>query len=339
MGEAAPLGFAVIGIDHPHIYEQVASLLALGCECVGWQTDGAPRTLGGFLERFPNLRRVDDQRRLLDDPGVALIVTATIPDRRADIAMAAMTHGKDVLSDKPGCTTLGQLGDVQRTVAATGRTWSVCFSERFAVRAVTRAMELIGDGAIGRVVHVVGLGPHRLNKPQRPEWFFDRERSGGILCDLASHQIDQFLILTGSTDASVTASTVANHANPEYPGLEDFGEVLLRSDRATGYARVDWYTPDGLSTWGDGRLTILGTRGYIEIRKYVDLAGRDGTDHLFLVTPEATRYIPCVDAPLPYYPSLVRDVRERTETAMPQAHCFTVMSLALVAQAQAVRLA
>jgi predicted dehydrogenase len=339
MPATARLKFGVIGIDHPHVCDQVGRLLDLGCECVGWYTEGESRPLEGFRQQFAQLPRIQDPRRLLEDRQIALIVTAAVPDLRAGIAVAAMQHAKDVMSDKPGCTTLEQLGQVKRAHAATRRIWSVTFSERFTVRALTRAAELIAKGAIGRVVQTVGLGPHRLNKPQRPAWFFERGRSGGILCDLASHQIDQFLFLTGSTDATVVASAVANYANPDCPGLEDFGEVLLRSDHATGYARVDWYTPDGLPTWGDGRLTVLGTDGFIEIRKYVDLAGRDGMDHLFLVTRDATRYVSCADAPLPYYPSLVLDVLDRTETAMPQAHCFKVMELALAAQAAAVRLA
>lgn len=339
MPGTAVLKFGVIGIDHPHVYEQVGRLLDLGCECAGWYTEGEPRTLGGFRQQFPQLARVEDRRRLLEDSTVALIVTAAVPGLRAGIAVAAMRHGKDVMSDKPGCTTREQLDEVRLAHTATRRMWSVTFSERFAVRALSRAAELIAKGAIGRVVQTVGLGPHRLNRPKRPAWFFERARYGGILCDLASHQIDQFLFLTGSIDATVVASAVANYANPDCPELEDFGEVLLRSDRATGYARVDWYTPDGLPTWGDGRLTILGTEGFIEIRKYVDLAGRDGTDHLFLVTPDATQYVSCTDAPLPYYANLVRDVLDRTETAMPQAHCFKVVELALTAQAGAVRLA
>ncbi len=339
MPATARLKFGVIGIDHPHVSDQVGRLLDLGCDCVGWYTEGDPRPLEGFRQQFAQLPRIEDPRRLLEDRQIALIVTAAVPDLRAGIAIAAMQHGKDVMSDKPGCTTLEQLGQVKRAHAATRRIWSVTFSERFTVRAVTRAAELIAKGAIGRVVQTVGLGPHRLNKPQRPAWFFERTRNGGILCDLASHQIDQFLFLTGSTDATVVASAVANYANPDCPGLEDFGEVLLRSDHATGYARVDWYTPDGLPTWGDGRLTVLGTDGFIDIRKYIDLAGRDGMDHLFLVTRDATRYVSCADAPLPYYPSLVLDVLDRTETAMPQAHCFKVMELALTAQAAAVRLA
>ena len=333
-----PLRFAAIGLDHRHIYHQVGRLLELGCECAGYWTDGDPPPLGGFLERFPRLVRVGEPERLLDDPAIDLIVSAAVPDERAGIATRAMRRGKDVMVDKPGVTSMEQLVEVNRIQAETGRIWSVDFSERFEVRAMTRAAELIEAGAIGDVVHLTGFGPHRLNRATRPPWFFEAARTGGILCDLASHQVDQFLYLTGAADAEIVASAVANRANPEHPGLHDYGEVLLQTGGATGFFRVDWYTPDGLPTWGDGRLAVLGTEGFLELRKYVDIAGEPGTDHLFLVDGEVTRRIDCRDAPLPYYEALVRDVRERTETAMPQAHCFKVMELAIQAQARARRL-
>ncbi|MGI9509673.1 MAG: Gfo/Idh/MocA family protein [Geminicoccaceae bacterium] len=330
--------FAAIGLDHRHIYEQVGRLLEIGCTCKGYWTEGEPQPLQGFIERFPDLDRVDDRRRLLDDPAVDLIVTAAIPADRAAFTIEAMRAGKDVMTDKPGCTDLNDLKEIKATIAETGRIWSINFSERFEVPAVAKAAELIEQGRIGRVVQTLGMGPHRLNKPLRPDWFFDPERYGGILTDIASHQIDQFLYFTDSDDAEIVSSTVANHANPETPGLEDFGEVMLRSDRGHGYIRVDWYTPDGLPTWGDGRLTILGTDGYIELRKYVDIAGRPGTDHLFVVDREGVEHADCAGAERPYYQSLVDDVRERTATTMSQAHCLKVMELALKAQANAVRL-
>ena len=333
-----PLRFAAIGLDHRHIYHQVGRLLDLGAECAGYWTDGDPQPLGGFLERFPHLPRAEDPDRLLDDPGIHLVVSAAVPDERAGIAIRAMRAGKDVMMDKPGVTSLGQLEEVMRVRAETGRIWSVDFSERFEVRAMTRAAELVEAGAIGDVVHLTGFGPHRLNRHLRPDWFFERARTGGILCDLASHQIDQFLYLTGAPDADLVASAVANRANPDHPGLDDYGEVLLQAEGATGFFRVDWYTPDGLPTWGDGRLAVLGTEGFLEVRKYVDIAGRPGTDHLFLADKRGTRRIDCAGAPLPYYRALVRDVRERTETAMPRRHCFKVTELALRAQAEARRL-
>jgi predicted dehydrogenase len=339
MADHPPLKFAAIGLDHRHIYHQVGRLLDLGAECKGYCTRGSPEPLDGFVRRFPDLVRVRDIRALLEDPEIQLIVTAAIPSERAEVALAAMRHGKDVMVDKPGVITAAQLADVVRLQAETGRIWSVNFSERFEVPAMTRAAELIRSGAIGRVVQTVGFGPHRLNRHLRPDWFFRPAEAGGILADIGSHQIDQFLHFTGSDDAEIAASAVANYANPSDPEFEDFGEILLRSDRANGYVRVDWYTPDGLSTWGDGRCTILGTEGYIELRKYVDIASREGTDHLFLVDDRETRYADCSDAPLPYYARLIADVFERTETAMAQAHCFKVCALALEAQARAVRLA
>ena len=339
MRDHPPLKFAAIGLDHRHIYHQVGRLLDLGAECKGYYSRDSAVPLEGFVERFPQLERVADPRVLLEDPEIQLIVSAGIPVERAGIAVLAMRHGKDVMVDKPAVITPEQLDLVKEVQRETGRIWSVNFSERFEVPAMTRAQELVAAGALGRVVQTVGFGPHRLNRHLRPPWFFDPRRGGGILADIGSHQIDQFLVFTGSSDAEIVASAVANYANPQDPEFEDFGEILLRSEHASGYLRVDWYTPDGLSTWGDGRCTILGTEGYIELRKYVDIAGRDGTDHLFLVDKDATRYVDCRDAPLPYYERLIVDVFERTDSAMPQAYCFKVCALALEAEARAMRLA
>ncbi|MCY4003464.1 MAG: Gfo/Idh/MocA family oxidoreductase [Rhodospirillales bacterium] len=335
---ATRLRFAAIGLDHRHIYHQVGRLLELGCECVGYWTEGEPQTLAGFLRRFPDLTRFENADRLYEDPTIHLVVTAAIPDLRSGIAVRAMRHGMDVMVDKPGVVSLAQLREVERVQTETGRIWSVNYSERFEVRAMTRVNELIQAGAIGEVVHLTGFGPHRINRHLRPPWFFERARTGGILCDIASHQIDQFLHLTGAPDADVVAAAVANRTNPDYPGFEDYGEVLLRTERSTGFSRVDWYTPDGLPTWGDGRLTVVGTGGYIDLRKYVDIAGAPGTDHLFLVDNDGMRRVECSNAPLPYYEALVRDVHERTATAMSQRHCFKVMELALRAQAVARRM-
>jgi len=182
------------------------------------------------------------------------------------------------------------------------------------------------------VINLTGLGPHRLDREHRPAWFFNREQTGGILTDIASHQCEQFLSFAASADAEIIAATVANRAHPETPELQDFGEMLLRTRDATGYIRVDWFTSDGLPSWGDGRLIILGTEGYIELRKYVDLAGRSGIDHLLLVDRKGMHRIDCSAVELPYGWQLIQDILARTETAMPQARCFKAMELALTAQ-------
>lgn len=326
-----PIRFAAIGLDHDHIYGQCQALLAAGAELAGYHATSDAQA-ADFERVFPGARRVAEARALLEDESIALIASAAINDERAGIAVAAMRHGKDVLMDKPGAVTLGQLAELERVQAETGRIYAVYFSEHFATRSTVKAGELVAAGAIGRVIHVTGLGPHRLRKASRPRWFFERARYGGILCDIGAHQFEQFLFFTGAADARVLSATVANRANPDTPELQDFGDVHLETDGATGYHRLDWFTPDGLSTWGDGRLILCGTEGTIELRKYIDVAGRPGADHLFLTDRTRAVHIDCADTPLPFAPALLADIRDRTQTAMPQAHCFAALRLALTAQ-------
>ncbi len=330
------LKFAAIGLNHSHIYGQTKAMLDAGAELVAVHAEEDDLAVA-FMKAYPQAKRVADKRTILDDPSIKLIVSSITPDVRAAAAIQFMRAGKDVMVDKPGVITLEQLDEVRRVQAETKRIFSVCYSERFENRATEKASILVAAGAIGKVVQTVGLGPHALNNNPRPDWFYLRARYGGILCDIAAHQCDQFLHFTGSTQAEVVASHIANHANPDKPELEDFGEVLLRGNGGTGYIRVDWYTPKGLGVWGDGRLTILGTEGYIEIRKYIDIAGQPGGDHLFLVDNKGTRRIDCSHEPLPYGSRLIADILDRTETAMSQTHCFLATELALKAEAMAVR--
>jgi predicted dehydrogenase len=334
--------FATIGLNHGHIYGQTNLLLKAGAELVSFHSP-EDDLAAQYAQSFPQAQRVGDQRAILEDSSIQLVISASIPDERAALGVAVMQHGKDYMADKPGITSLEQLAEVRQVQAATGRIYSICFSERLENRATVRAGQLVAAGAIGRVVQTIGLGPHRANMPSRPEWFFTPSRYGGILTDIASHQADQFLFFTGATSAEVVSSQIGNFRYTDTPAFEDFGDLLLRGrspdgHEATGYVRVDWYTPDGLSTWGDGRLTILGTEGYIELRKYVDIAGRPGGSHLFLVDQKGTQYIDCGETELPYGRQLIDDILNRTETAMTQAHCFLATELVLRAQAQATRL-
>lgn len=329
--------FAVIGINHGHINSQVDAVTRGGGELVSVYAK-EPDLAAAFTKRYPQAKLARSENEILEDGSIQLVLSAGIPDERAPLGIRVMTHGKDYMSDKPGITTLEQLAEVRRVQAQTRRIYSIMYSERLENRATIKAGELVKAGAIGGVIQTIGLGPHRMTPATRPAWFFDRPRYGGILCDIGSHQADQFLFFTGSTRADVVASQVGNVHHPQYPGLEDFGDLVVRGDKGAGYIRVDWFTPGGLATWGDGRLTILGTDGFIEIRKNIDIGGRAGGSHLFLVDQKETRYIDCRDVPLPYGDELVSDVVNRTETAMPQGHCFLATELVLKAQKQAQRI-
>lgn len=331
---APGIRFAVIGINHNHIFGQVDALLGAGAAFVSFfakEDDLA----ASFAERYPQAERVHDARRILEDDSIAVVLSAAIPKDRARIGIEVMRHGKDYMVDKPGMITLEELAEVRRVQKETGRIYSIFYSEHFSSRVTNKAGELIRAGAIGKVVNTLGLGPHRLNASIRPSWFFEREAYGGILTDIASHQSEQFLFYTGATDAEVTYAMVANRNNPQTPGLQDFGEMTLRSTDATGYIRVDWFTPDGLPIWGDGRVMVVGTDGTIEMRKYIDIAGREGKDHLFLVDKTGIHHLDCSGEDLPYGRDFLADVRNRTETAMGQEHCFKAMEITLKAQALA----
>ena len=326
--------FSVIGINHDHIHSQVGAVTRGGGQLVSFYAK-EPDLAAAFAKRYPQAKLARNENEILEDGSIQLILSSTIPEGRAPLGIEAMRHGKDYMSDKPGIISLEQLAEVRRVQKETQRIYSIMYSERFENGATVKAGDMVKAGDIGKVIQTIGLGPHRMNPKTRPEWFFHRKSYGGIICDIGSHQADQFLVFTGSTRAEVVTSQIGNVHYPQYPDFEDFGDVMLRGDGGMGYIRVDWFTPDGLNTWGDGRLTILGTDGFIEIRKNVDIAGRPGGNHLFLVDKKETRYFDCSKGPLPYGEQLVNDVLNRTETAMSQEHCFLATELALKAQKQA----
>lgn len=326
--------FSVIGMNHGHIYGQVEAVVRGGGELVSFYAK-EPDLVAAFAKRFPKAKLASSEKEILDDKSIQLVLSSIIANERAPLGIRVMKSGKDYMSDKPGITTLEQLAEVRKVQKQTGRIYSIMYSERLENRATVKAGELVKAGAIGKVIQTIGMGPHRMNPKTRPEWFFNKEQFGGIICDIASHQFDQFLFFTGSTQGEIVASQIGNTNHPQYPNFEDFGDVMLRGNGGMGYIRVDWFTPDGLNTWGDGRLTILGTEGFIEIRKNTDIGGRSGGNHLFLVDQKETRYIDCTQQDLPYGRLLVDDVLNRTETAMSQAHCLLAMELAIKAQKNA----
>ncbi len=327
--------FAAIGLDHRHIYDLTQGLLDAGQVCAGyWPETTDPRVLAGFQQRFPDIQAVGKDA-LLADKSIDFVVIAAVPRDRAALAIEAMRHGKDVLTDKPGVTGFRQLHDIERTVAETGRIFSIALGHLLSP-SVQAALALLREGAIGRLVQMTALSPHRLNRELRPAWFFERDAYGGILADIGAHQIDLFLACADADDATLVHSSIGAFGTPP-PGFEDFGEIMLRTDTVRGYARVDWFTADGLASWGDGRLFLLGTEGTIELRKNLDIAGRPGADHLFLVDGRQTSHVECAGHKLTYYHDFAADVANRTETAMRQQRVFTVCRLALQAQARAER--
>ena len=326
--------FSVINMNHGHIYGMVDAVIRGGGQLVSFYAK-EPDLVAAFAKKYPDAKFAKSKAEILEDKSIKLVLSSGIPIERAPLGLEVMKHSKDFLSDKPGITSLKQLAEARKVQAETKQIFSIMYSERHENRATVKAGELVKAGAIGKVIQTIGMGPHRTNVKTRPEWFFDYANSGGIITDIGSHQFDQFLFFTGSTKAEIVASQIGNVNHPQYPKFEDFGDVMVKGDNGTGYIRVDWFTPDGLDSWGDGRLTILGTEGFIEIRKNVDIASHKGGNHLYLVNNKETLYIDCEKEPLPFGTLFVDDILNRTETAMPQKHVFLAMELALLAQKNA----
>jgi len=343
--EAAPkytIKFAVCGISHDHIYGMIGAVQRGGGILVAAYGQ-EPDKLAVFTKRYPEVRMAKSEDEILDDPSIQLVLSSTIASHRAPLGVRAMQRGKDFLSDKPGITTLEQLAAVRKTIAETHRIYGIMYSERLEVKAAVKAGELIQAGAIGRVIQTINIAPHQIVQGHgdagggtgRPEWFWDPDLYGGILCDIGSHQVDQFLYYTGSTEAEVVASQIANVAHPDHPRFQDFGDMMLRGNRGLGYVRLDWFTPDGLGTWGDGRLFVLGTEGYIEVRKYTNVAVKNSGNNLFLVDRKEARYIDCNNLSLPFGPQFVADIVNRTHIAQDQTQCLLAAELVIQAQRNA----
>jgi predicted dehydrogenase len=332
--------FAAVHLDHGHINGMCNGLTEAGAT-LKWVYDPDPKKVDAFVAKFPTVKVARSLDEVLADPAVHLVAAAAVTSERGPLGCRVMEAGKDYFSDKAPFTTLEQLAQSRAVVARTGRKHMVYFGERLHNESAMFTTDLLAQGVIGRVVQVTSLAPHRLSAATRPAWFFQREKYGGVLCDIGSHQFEQFLTYSGAADAKVTQSFVGNFANPQYPELEDYGEATLISDtHALNYVRVDWYTPDGLGTWGDGRTFILGTKGFIEVRKYIDIARDKVGDHVFLVDDKGEHLFDVAGkVGFRFFGEFILDCLHRTEKAMTQAHAFKAAELSLLAQNAARRLA
>jgi len=326
---------ALVGADHNHLYEIIDRLVKAGAEAVAHTAEGQ------FVEHYSRWQTGSAERSfddILADDSIDLIVTAAIPNRRASIALAAIEAGKHVISDKPGLTTMDQLDALRSAVAdRPGRPWTVLFTERFENRAINEAVRLAQSGAVGTVVHVVGAGPHTMWAERRPDWFWDPEATGGILVDVGSHQVDQFMSITGAVaaDVSIVSSMVGNVASAEHPDMQDIGSMTLAAGVVVGDHRLDYLTARGLGTWGDCRLMIVGTEGAIEARANVDIAGYEGSEHLIVVDAEGTRRVDISGVVVDWAELALADVADDGEQLMTQQHAIDVTDVCLRARAAA----
>ncbi|MCQ2433129.1 MAG: Gfo/Idh/MocA family oxidoreductase [Clostridia bacterium] len=325
----------VIGPNHGHIFGMCRALKDCGAG-ISVVYDDDPKLVEAFRKQFPEARIASSEDEVLHDPSLKMIASSTIASERGPLGVRVMRAGKDYFVDKTPFTTQAQIDEARLVWKETGRRYFCYFSERVHTEAGVFAGYLIDAGVIGRVLQVIGMGPHRVGNPaSRPAWFWNKEQYGGILCDIGSHQIEQYLFYSGAKDAKVVSSRVANY-NHKGTGLEDFGDAVLTGDNGTtNYFRVDWFTPDGLSNWGDGRTVILGTEGHIELRKFVDLANGAGGMVLWADKDGEHKLNVSGLVGYPFFGQIIRDSLDGTETAMTQEYIFKAAELCVACEDRA----
>ena len=330
--------FAVIGLSHAHIFPMTQALLGLpDVTCGGFSPEETP-VGNGFAGLFSDLpRRSRDD--LLGDPAIDLILCADVNGLRGSLLVAALEARKHVFVDKPPVTTLDDLDAVKRAVEAGGKLFFVYFGERLGNPLSLKARELVRAGRIGRTVNFIGLGPHKLSIEHRPAWMFDPALYGGILNDIAIHQVELFGWLTGQRVARFR-SRVGNFGTPQHPTFEDFGDAWFEGDDGTaGYVRVDWFTPDALPTWGDIRQLLVGTEGMLELRSNISLGSPDAKPALFLTTRSSPpEQVDASDVETAWAPQLVADIREGVNRLMPHNETFAALRAVLEMQKEAERI-
>lgn len=325
--------YAAAFLDHGHIIGQCNGLRDAGAT-LKWVYDPDPERVARFCLKFPLVQVAKSFDEILQDPLVQLVTSAAVPNQRAAIGCQVMKSGKHYFTDKSPFTSLRQLEEVRKVILATGRKYMVYYAERLHNDAAWIAGDLIGEGAIGKVLQVVNLAPHRLAQETRPSWFMDKSCYGGILTDIGSHQVEQFLSYANCSDATINFARAENIYHQDSPSLQDFGELsMIGSNGASFYTRVDWFSPEGLRTWGDGRTFVLGTNGTIEIRKYIDIAREAPASKLFIANADGEQEIDCLGrSGFPFFGKFILDCANGTELAMTQAHALKAAELSMRAQ-------
>jgi len=266
--------FGVIGVNHGHVYGITERLVNTGRAVPVKVYAREDDLAAAFLRKFPDVKRAGSEKEIIEDPAIDLVVSAAVNAERGELAARVLRAGKSFLVDKPPVTTAADVDAVEAALAEGKALYFVYWGARAHAPNLIKMKQMIHEGAIGRVVHFMGLGPHRLGKETRPAWMFSKEKYGGILVDIGSHQFELFTYLTGE-DVVPGTSRVANYDNPDTPEFEDFGDAVFTGTGGTsGYVRVDWFTPPALPVFGDGRQIVVGTEGYFESRSYIDI-GRE----------------------------------------------------------------
>jgi len=266
------LSLAIAGLRHPHIETIIDEARLRSDVDLVAIAEPDPQIRARYAASL-GVKGYADHRDLLAAARVDVLGVGAVYGQRGRIVADALRAGVHVLADKPLCTTLADLDAIERAWRDSDRWLSVAFEKRFYPPTIA-ATRLMAAGELGELAMISATAPHKLTRQRRPDWMFDRSRYGGILNDLAVHDIDLLLHFAGLSGepgfAGARRGTLwaftGNRANADRPGFEDHGMVTLRTDDdLLSSLQVSWLSPEAADYHGDYRMRLVGTRGTAEL--------------------------------------------------------------------------
>lgn len=254
---------AVAGMAHQHVLYVFDELAFQPDVRLVAASEPDPALREHHASRTGDVPVYTDHREMLARHDVDVVAVCGVYAQRADAVVGALDAGADVLADKPLCTSLEQLSAIEQAAKTSGRVVSVMFEKR-GYPVTLAARRLVADGVLGELTLVASTGPHKLRYAERPPWFFT-EQYGGILADLAVHDVDMVLALTSGTDGHVVGS-VGKRAYPEHPSFSDHGAMLLVTGGVSATIDAHWLAPAAAAGNGNYVMRLVGTRGTAEMR-------------------------------------------------------------------------
>lgn len=252
---------AVAGMAHPHVTYVLSELPHRPELRLVAVSDPDPDNVAAYAESIGDVPAYADHQEMLARHEVDVVSVNGVYIDRAVAVVDALHAGAHVVVDKPLCTSLEQLSTIETAAAATGRLVSLVFEKR--AHPVTRAARrLVAAGTLGDLALITSTGPHPLRHLTRPSWFFTADY-GGVLADLAVHDVDVALALTGARDG-IVVGTCGKRAYPQYPEFSDHGAMLLAAGEVMATIDAHWLAPES----GKGRyeMRLVGTQGTAEMR-------------------------------------------------------------------------
>lgn len=298
------LKIAFAGFRHGHIfslYDKVLRNPALELIAVCEEDETA-----SLLPTRPDVKLTDrDFDEMLRRADCDIVAIGDYYAKRGSLAARALKAGKHVIADKPLCTSLAELDEIERLAETSGCKVG-CMYELRSVPNFATARELIRGGTLGKITQIQFGGQHPLMRGSRPAWYFEPGKHGGTINDIASHAIDIIPWLTGLEISGTVAARTWQAFDSGCDCFNDAAQFMLTLSNGCGVlGDVSYSAPDsiGFSMPTYWRFDIWGTGGMIEFNcsdKHVKAYLKSRKD-VTLIAPPA-------QAPVDYLESFLRDI-------------------------------